>query len=125
MEVYGCLDIVKIMLAYAIIKMLSKPTVEEWRECLDINLTGEYIVCGEAARVIANIFEGSIVNIASMSGHIVNIPQCQAAYNASKAGVIHMTKSLAIEWIDKNIRVNSISPGYVATHVCRSRFCRT
>ena len=50
-----------------------------------------------------------------LSGHIVNVPQCQAAYNASKAGVIHMTKSLAIEWIDKNIRVNSVSPGYVAT----------
>ena len=61
-----------------------------------------------------------------MSGHIVNIPQCQAAYNASKAGVIHMTKSLAIEWIDKNIRVNSISPGYDSNpYVCRSRFCRT
>jgi len=91
-------------------------TIEEWRECLDINLTGEYIVCREAARVmIDNNFKGSIINIASMSGHIVNVPQCQAAYNASKAGVIHMTKSLAIEWIDKNIRVNSISPGYVAT----------
>lgn len=83
---------------------------------MDINLTGEYIVCKEAAKVmIEHGTKGSIINIASMSGHIVNIPQMQAAYNASKAGVIQMTRSLAIEWIDNNIRVNSISPGYVAT----------
>ena len=58
---------------------------------------------------------GSIINIASMSGYIANVPQRQVAYNASKAGVIHMTKSLAVELVDYNIRVNSISPGYVAT----------
>ncbi|MDR1579490.1 MAG: SDR family oxidoreductase, partial [Synergistaceae bacterium] len=46
---------------------------------------------------------------------IVNIPQWQASYNASKAGVIHLTRSLAMEWVDKGIRVNSLSPGYIAT----------
>ncbi|MEI3495215.1 MAG: SDR family oxidoreductase [Blautia obeum] len=116
MEVYGRLDIVVNNAGVCYHKDAFEATVEEWRECLDINLTGEYIVCREAARVmIENNFKGSMVNIASMSGHIVNVPQCQAAYNASKAGIIHMTKSLAIEWIDKNIRVNSVSPGYVAT----------
>nr|WP_288975672.1 SDR family oxidoreductase [uncultured Blautia sp.] len=55
---------------------------------------------------------GSIINMASMSGTIVNIPQWQASYNASKAGVIHLTKSLALEWIPYGIRVNSLSPGY-------------
>ena len=58
---------------------------------------------------------GSIINVASMSGSIVNIPQWQCSYNASKAGLIHLTKSLAMEWVDKGIRVNSISPGYIAT----------
>ena len=58
---------------------------------------------------------GSIVNIASMSGVIVNRGLSQAHYNASKAGVIHMSKSLAMEWVGHNIRVNSISPGYTAT----------
>lgn len=115
-EVYGKLDIVVNDAGVCYHKDMFEATVEEWRQCLDINLTGEYIVCREAARVmIEKGIEGSMINIASVSGHVVNIPQCQAAYNASKAGVIHMTKSLAIELIDKNIRVNTISPGYVAT----------
>jgi NAD(P)-dependent dehydrogenase (short-subunit alcohol dehydrogenase family) len=81
-----------------------------------VNLTGEYIVARSAARVMMEKgIRGSIINMASMSGSIVNIPQWQASYNASKAGVIHMTKSLAIEWADAGIRVNSLSPGYIAT----------
>ena len=59
--------------------------------------------------------KGSIINMASMSGTIVNIPQWQCSYNASKAGVIHLTKSLAVEWAQYGIRVNSLSPGYIAT----------
>ncbi len=59
--------------------------------------------------------KGSIINMASMSGSIVNIPQWQCSYNASKAAVIHMTRSLAVEWPEHHIRVNSLSPGYIAT----------
>ncbi len=58
---------------------------------------------------------GSIINTASMSGHIVNVPQPQCAYNASKAAVIQLTKSLAVEWAKRNVRVSSISPGYIGT----------
>lgn len=113
---YGKLDIVINNAGVCYHKDAFEASVEEWRKCLDINLTGEYIVCREAARhMIQQGIKGSIINIASVSGHIVNIPQRQAAYNASKAGVIHMSKSLAIEWADHGIRVNSISPGYVAT----------
>lgn len=65
--------------------------------------------------MIENHIKGSIINMGSMSGTIVNIPQWQASYNASKAGVIHMTKSLAIEWAEYGIRVNSLSPGYIGT----------
>merc|ERR1712000_123399 len=60
--------------------------------------------------------EGSFVATASMSGGIVNIPQLQAAYNAAKAGVIHLVKSLAVEWA-QYARANAISPGYIMTEI--------
>jgi sorbose reductase len=65
---------------------------------------------------LENYREGSFVATASMSGHIVNIPQAQAAYNAAKAGVIHLCKSLAVEWVGF-ARSNSVSPGYIATEI--------
>lgn len=58
---------------------------------------------------------GKIVNTASMSAHISNAPQHQAAYNTSKAGVLHLTRSMATEWAPRGVRVNSISPGYTRT----------
>lgn len=94
----------------------GEATVDEWRRILDVNLTGEYIMSVAVARtMIEKKIKGSIINMASMSGSIVNIPQCQASYNASKAGVMHMTRSLALEWAEYGIRVNSLSPGYIAT----------
>lgn len=101
----------------------GEATVEEFRNVMDVNLTGEYIMAVAVARtMIERNIKGSIINMASMSGSIVNIPQCQASYNASKAAVIHMSKSLAIEWADYGIRVNSISPGYVGTPMSQPPF---
>ena len=90
-------------------------TLEEWQEVIDINLTGVFIGSQVAGKRMIEQGGGSIINIASMSGSIVNVPQPQCSYNASKAGVIHLTKSLASEWAKYNIRVNSISPGYMKT----------
>lgn len=91
-------------------------SIEEWRHVIDVNLTGEYIVARAVGRImIEKGTKGSIINMASMSGSIVNIPQWQASYNASKAGVIHMTRSLAAEWVEHGIRVNNLSPGYIGT----------
>ena len=112
----GRIDILFNNAGICIHKDAFESTVEEFREVLDINLTGEFIVARSAARVmIEKGIKGSIINMASMSGSIVNIPQWQASYNASKAGIIHMTKSLAMEWVHHGIRVNSLSPGYIAT----------
>lgn len=91
-------------------------TAEEFRQVLDTNLTGAFIMSRAVGKImIERKIKGSIINNASMSGSIVNIPQWQCSYNASKAGMIHLTRSLAVEWSEFNIRVNSISPGYIAT----------
>lgn len=91
---------------------------EEFTRVIDINLNGVFFVAQAFARyLVANEKSGNIVNTASMSGTIVNIPQAQASYNASKAGVVHLTKSLAVEWAPLGIRVNSISPGYIETEL--------
>lgn len=91
-------------------------TIAEFRQVLDVNLTGEFIVARAAGKIMVERgIRGSIINMASMSGSIVNVPQWQCSYNASKAAVIHMTRSMAVEWAEYHIRVNSISPGYIAT----------
>ena len=89
--------------------------LEQWQRVLGVNLTGVFLSCQAEAKVMLTRKQGSIVNIASMSGIIVNRGILQAHYNSSKAAVIHLSKSLAMEWCDRGIRVNSISPGYTAT----------
>jgi NAD(P)-dependent dehydrogenase (short-subunit alcohol dehydrogenase family) len=91
-----------------------------FRRLIDINLTGSFLMSQTVAKtMIAAGKKGSIVLVASMSGSIVNYPQEQSCYNASKAGVIQLGKSLAAEWAKYNIRVNCISPGYMDTALNR------
>lgn len=87
-----------------------------------VNLLGSLYIAQSFAKPLIknNIKGGSIVMIGSMSGVIVNDPQPQIAYNMSKAGVIHMVKSLAAEWAKYNIRINTLSPGYIATPLTKN-----
>lgn len=88
-------------------------TADSWRRVIDVNLTGTFLSCQAFARsVLGTGGRGTIVNVSSMSAFVVNIPQHQASYNASKAAVDQLTKSLAVEWISKGIRVNAVAPGY-------------
>lgn len=105
---------------------MSTPA-SQWRKIMDVNLNGAFLCAQSAAKYImptagepkslggSGLGGGRIIFIASMSGHIVNYPQPQAAYNVSKAGLLHLKNSLAAEWAQYGIRVNSISPGYMDT----------
>ncbi|KAK9385712.1 hypothetical protein V1515DRAFT_617039 [Lipomyces mesembrius] len=91
-----------------------------FQHLVNINLSGSFLSAQAAFPYLKARGGGSIIFIGSMSGHIVNFPQCQIAYNASKAGVIHMMKSFAAEWAKYKIRCNSISPGYMQTELVSS-----
>ena len=90
-------------------------TEEDWDSMIDIHLKGTFLCSQMVGREMVKQKKGSIINIASMSGFIVNRPQPQAHYNAAKAGVVMLTKNLAMEWAKYNIRVNAIAPGYIKT----------
>jgi sorbose reductase len=90
----------------------------DWRKIIDINLNGAfYVIQSVAKKLIDAGRPGAIVNMTSMSAHITCTPQHESAYNASKAGLLHLSRSLAVEWANKGIRVNCISPGYIMTEM--------
>jgi NAD(P)-dependent dehydrogenase (short-subunit alcohol dehydrogenase family) len=90
-------------------------TDEHWLNVIDVNLNGLFWCCRAFGKHMLAAGRGSIVNVGSMSGFIVNKPQQQACYNASKAGVHHLTKSLAAEWGARGVRVNAVAPTYINT----------
>lgn len=97
-------------------------TDEVWRKVIDVDLNGCYWSCREFGRAMLQRGKGSIVTLGSMSGLISNKPQRQVHYNAAKAGVHHMTKSLAGEWAPHGVRVNAVAPTYVDTPMSRGGF---
>lgn len=100
----------------------EKMSENDWRSVIDVNLSGVFFCCKIIGKHMIQQKKGVIINIASTSGKIINRDVTQVAYYASKAGVLIITKALSMEWAKYNIRVNSISPGWMKTKLVESEF---
>jgi sorbose reductase len=113
-------DVQKTFSAISMQKPVEDMPEEDWDRIMDINMKGVFLCSQEAARLMKPQKCGSIINIGSISARTVNVPQKQAVYNTSKAGVVMLTQTMAVEWAPYGIRVNSISPGYMKTEMVLS-----
>lgn len=111
---FGKLDIVVANAGIASHYAAEDYTNEQWSEIMKVNLDGAFWTAQAAARIFKPQGFGNLIFTASVSAILVNVPQKQAAYNASKAGVVQLARCLAVEWVDF-CRVNCISPGFIAT----------
>lgn len=114
---FGRIDILVNNAGACVHRPALEVTDDEWNQVVDLNLTGLWLCSQVVAPHMISAGGGVMVNIGSISSMIVNRPQWQPAYNASKAAVHQLTKSLAAEWAPHNIRVNALAPGYVKTEM--------
>lgn len=117
LEAFGTIDVVFNNAGIATVANAEDISEEDWDRVLDVNLKGVFLVSQAAGRVMIKKGRGSIINMASMSAHIANIPQNVAHYAASKSGVLALSRNMAAEWGQYNVRVNCISPGYHKTEM--------
>lgn len=111
---FGKLDIVVANAGIADHYAAEDVTVEQWREIMQVNLDGAFWTAQAAGRIFKSQGFGNLIFTASVSAILVNVPQKQAAYNASKAGLVQLARCLSVEWVDF-CRVNCVSPGFIAT----------
>ena len=116
-QTYGRIDVLVNNAGFCVHRAALEVTPEEWRSVMDVNVDGVWNCAQAFGRQMVSQNGGSIVNIGSISGQIVNRPQWQPGYNASKAAVHQLTKSLAAEWAPHGVRVNALAPGYMKTEM--------
>lgn len=113
----GSLDVLVNNAGYCIHKPALEVTRDDYQAVMGINMEALYFLSQAAAKVMQKQGGGNIINVGSISAQIVNRPQWQPVYNASKAAVHQLTKSFAVEWAPLGIRVNAIAPGYIKTEM--------
>ena len=112
-ELGGNLDCIVNNAGITMDNLAIRMSLDEWKKVIDINLTSTFLLCKFAIKKMLKNKSGKIINITSVVGHTGNLGQ--ANYTASKAGIVAMSKSLAIEYAKKNININCISPGFIKT----------
>ena len=115
MEIFGGVDVLVNNAGISTIVPAEETTLADWRRVMEVNLTGPFMTCREFGKEMLRLGSGSIVNISSVAG-LLGIAD-RAAYNASKHGLIGLTRTLAVEWGGRGVRVNAICPGWVKTEM--------
>jgi NAD(P)-dependent dehydrogenase (short-subunit alcohol dehydrogenase family) len=114
-ERFGRVDVLVNNAGIALIQPAEDTATEQWKRVLDVNLTGPFLLCRAFGRMMLEAGAGSIVNVASIAG-LRGIAD-RAAYNASKHGLVGLTRTLAAEWGGRGVRVNAVCPGWVKTEM--------
>ena len=114
-EKLGGLDILVNNAGITLDNLSIRLSEENWKKVLDVNLTSTFLMCKYAIKKMLKKKYGRIINITSIVGHTGNLGQ--ANYSASKAGIVAFSKSLAIEYAEKNININCVSPGFIKTEM--------
>lgn len=120
-QTYGRLDVLINNAGINIPRPAEELTLDEWNRIVGVNLTGTFLCCQTGGAVMLRQGDGCIINICSIHGHVGSYIHKAAAYNASKAGIINLTRSLALEWGARGVRVNGISPGALRTELMTQR----